>query len=630
VARGGAGGGNGGAGMGGGQSGGGGGAGGKPPVRMTGMPGPGGRGHGHGPMERAKDPRGSIRRLMDYLGPYKRGLLVVLAFATVSTGLSLAGPWFMGMAIDHLVDRRLDLLLRFTLLMLGAYVISTGAQAVQGVLLARLSQRAMRTLRGDLFGHMQTLSLRFFDSRAQGDLMSRLTNDMDAISRVLTNYVTQLFTGILTLFGIMAVMFAMNAWLALGSMIVFPLMIGLVAAVGKQTRGAFRGYQANLGQLNSVLEETFSGQRVVLAYGQEESVLAKFDEANDAVRTTGTQAMTLAFLVMPMMGILANANVAILGGRGGWMAIKRLVSIGTIAAFITYSRRFAEPLRQLGDLYNQIQGAIAGAERIFEILDTAPDQTDEPDAEELRAVRGEVSFEDVTFSYTPGIQVLKDVTLHARPGERIALVGPTGAGKTTLVNLLSRFYDLDSGTIRIDGTDIKGVKRDSLRRELGVVLQHSFLFAESVKENIRYGRLDATDEEVFGAARMAQADGFIRRLPQGYDTVLSERGSSLSEGQRQLVTIARAILADPAILVLDEATSSVDTRTEVHIQAALRELMKGRTSFVIAHRLSTISNADQVLVIDEGRIVEGGTHGELLAQKGFYHRLYQSQFRGED
>jgi ATP-binding cassette subfamily B protein len=580
-------------------------------------------------VERASDPRGALRRLIDYLRAYRLGLILVLMVAALSTGFALAGPWFMGRAIDHLVDRDLELLIHFTLLMLGAYVLSSVAQGIQGILLARFSQRAMRTLRGELFGHMQTLSLRFFDSRAQGDLMSRLTNDMDAISRVLTNNVAQLFTGLLTLLGILAVMFAMNAWLALGSLIVFPIMVGLVAVVGRKTRGAFRGYQANLGNLNAVLEETYSGQRVVLAYGQEESVLAKFDEANEAVRSTGTQAMTLAFLVMPMMGILANANVAILGGLGGWMAINGMASIGTIAAFITYSRRFAEPLRQLGDLYNQIQGALAGGERIFEILDTSPDQTDTSDASELKAVHGDVIFENATFSYLPGLPVLKEVSLHAHPGQRIALVGPTGAGKTTLVNLLSRFYDLDEGAIRIDGIDIRDVTRNSLRRELGVVLQHSFLFAESVKENIRYGRLDATDEEVYEAARMAQADGFVRRLPQGYDTILSERGASLSEGQRQLVTIARAILADPAILVLDEATSSVDTRTEVHIQEALRALMKGRTSFVIAHRLSTISNADQVLVIDDGRIVERGSHEELLARKGFYYRLYMSQFRGE-
>jgi ATP-binding cassette subfamily B protein len=553
----------------------------------------------------------------------------VTVVAALGTGTALAGPLFMGRAIDQLVRRDPAALSRLALLMLGAYGLSAVAQLAQGTLIAGVSQRAMRAIRADLFGHLQTLSLRFFDTRAQGDLMSRLTNDMDAISRVLTDNVAQFFTGLLSLGGILFIMFALSPWLALGSMIVFPTMIGLVGAVGRRTRTAFRRYQADLGTLNAVLEETYSGQRVVLAYGQGQSVLAQFDRANEAVRTTGAQAMTLSLVVMPLMGILANANVAILGGLGGWMAIRGMVTIGTIAAFISYSRRFAEPLRQLGDLYNQIQGALAGAERIFEILDTAPDQTDPPHAPDLPRVVGEVGFDHVTFAYVPGIPVLQDVCLRALPGERIALVGPTGAGKTTLVNLLSRFYDLQAGAIRIDGIDIRTVTRDSLRRQLGVVLQQSFLFAESVLENIRYGRLDATDEEVFAAARLARADGFIRRLPRGYHTVLSEGGASLSGGQRQLLTIARAVLADPAILILDEATSSVDTRTEVQLQEALHDLMKGRTSFVIAHRLSTIANADRVVVIEEGRIVEEGTPKELYAVRGAYHRLYVSQFRGE-
>ncbi|HSH69259.1 MAG TPA: ABC transporter ATP-binding protein [Deferrisomatales bacterium] len=584
--------------------------------------------HGR-PVERAKNPKGALRRLAPYLRPHRGALVLVAVTAALGTGMALAGPFLMGRAIDELVRRDPAALARLALFMAGVYALAAAAQLVQGVLLAGVSQRAIRVLRGDLFGHLQRLSLSFFDTRAQGDLMSRLTNDMDAISRVLTDHVSQFFTGLLSLVGIVAILFALNPWLALGSMLVFPTMIGLVGVVGRRTRAAFRAYQADLGALNSVLEETYSAQRIVLAYGQGDSVLSQFDRANAGVRATGVRAMALSLLVMPLMGILANANVAILCGLGGWMALRGMVTIGTIAAFISYSRRFAEPLRQLGGLYNQIQGALAGAERIFEVLDTAPDQADPPHAPELDRVVGAVELDHVSFAYVPGVPVLTDVCLRTRPGERIALVGPTGAGKTTLVNLLSRFYDLEEGTIRIDGTDIRGVTRDSLRRQLGVVLQQSFLFAESVLENIRYGRLDASDEEVFAAARLARADGFVRRLPRGYHTVLSEGGASLSGGQRQLLTIARAILADPAILILDEATSSVDTRTEVRLQEALQTLMQGRTSFVIAHRMSTIATADQVVVIEGGRIVERGTHGELRAAGGAYQRLYLSQFRGE-
>ncbi len=600
------------------------------PIRMTGMPGPGGGGGPPGrTIERAKNVQGALRRLMHYLRPYRGALVLACLVAALGTGLAIAAPYLMGRAIDQLVKNDLAALLGPVFLMLAAYVLSAGAQLIQGILIVRVSQKAMRALRSDLFNHMQTLSLRFFDDRAQGELMSRLTNDMDAINQVLTSQAAQLFTGILTLVGILIIIFILSPWLAIGSMIAFPLMIGLVGLVGRRTRNVFRSYQARLGTLNAVLEETYSGQRIVLAFGQEESVLGRFDQANEALRSTGVQAMTLALLVMPMMGVLSNLNVAILCGLGGWLAIRGMVTIGTIAAFISYSRRFAEPLRQLGNLYNQVQGALAGAERIFELLDTVPDQTDAPQALELSRVSGDVIFEHVTFSYLPGVPVLKDISIHARSGERVALVGHTGAGKTTLVNLLSRFYDIEEGTIRIDGVDIHTVSRDSLRRQLGIVLQQSFLFSESVLANIRYGRLAATDEEVFAAARLAHADGFIRRLPQGYDTILSERGESLSGGQRQLLSIARAILADPAILILDEATSSVDTRTELFIQQALDELMKERTSFVIAHRLSTISRADKVIVIEEGRVVEWGTHEELLAKGSVYHHLYQSQFRSK-
>lgn len=603
------------------------------PVVMKRMPGPGGRGGpgpaGGAPIERAKDVRGTLRRLIRYLRPHRGALVAVFLFAALGTLLALAAPYLMGKAIDQLVQGNVTGLLRLVLLMAAVYAFSATAELIQGILMVRVSQKAMRAMRGDLFNHMQRLSLRFFDARSQGDLMSRLTNDMDAVSQVMTNNAAQLFTGILTLTGILVVIFSLSPLLALGSMIAFPMMIGLVGIIGKKTRNVYRRYQGRLGEMNGVLEETYSGQRVVMAFGREESVLSRFDKANEAVRVAGVKAMTLALVVMPMMGILSNLNVAILCGLGGWLAIRGMVTIGTIAAFISYSRRFAEPLRMLGNLYNQVQGALAGAERVFEILDTHPDLTDAAGAVDLPRVEGEVTFDAVTFSYTRDMPVLKDICLHARPGERIALVGHTGAGKTTIVNLLSRFYDIDAGRILIDGIDIRDLTRSSLRRQLGVVLQHSFLFSESVLENIRYGRLTATDEEVFEAARLVHADGFIRRLPKGYDTILSERGESLSEGQRQLLSIARAILADPAILILDEATSSVDTRTELSIQKALTVLMKGRTSFVIAHRLSTISSADQVIVIEKGRLVEQGTHRSLLEKRGVYHRLYQSQFRDQ-
>jgi ATP-binding cassette subfamily B multidrug efflux pump len=590
---------------------------------------PGRGGHMFGG-ERAKDSRGALRRLLGYLRPYWAILVLVFALATLGTAMALLGPYLMGLGIDKIVAREsMAALLRIVGLMLATYVMTWIANTGQGVLIATIAQKAMRALRGDLFEKLQSLSLKFHDSRHSGETMSRLTNDIDAISRVLSQNVTQLFSGLLTMIGILVVMFVLSPWLALASMIVLPMMFGLVIVIGKKTRSAFRAYQSNLGTLNGTLEETYSGQRVVMAFGQEERVLKRFDEHNATVRKLGIHAMTYALFIMPMMGILSNMNVAVVAGIGGWLTIRGVVTIGLIATFIMYSRRFAEPLRQLGGLYNQIQQSLAGAERIFEVLDEVADLSDRPEAVDLDEIRGAVELDDVTFAYVPDVNVLRDVSLRAEPGQRIALVGPTGAGKTTIVNLLSRFYEIEKGAARIDGTDIRDATAASLRRQLGVVLQQTFLFAESVMENIRYGRLDATDDEVINAARLANADAFIHRLPQGYDTELSERGANLSEGQRQLIAIARAVLADPRILILDEATSSVDTRTEVQIQQALHELMKGRTSFVIAHRLSTIRNADQVIVIEDGRIIEQGDHEELMDRRGAYHRLYMSQFRGQ-
>ncbi|MGC9393735.1 MAG: ABC transporter ATP-binding protein [Anaerolineae bacterium] len=593
------------------------------------MPGPGGRRRGTR-IEKARDVRSTLRRLLGYLRPHRGTLVAVFVLVTVSTLLDLAGPYLNGVAIDRFISQRnVEGLGRIALLLLATYLLAWAMRVLLARIMVGMVQKVMRVLREELFAHLQTLSLSYFDRHPHGDLMSRLTNDLDALSRLLAQNVTELFGGMLSLVGIVIMMFSINFWLALGSMFVFPLMLWFTGWVGKRTRQGFREFQMRIGQLNGELEEIFSGQRVIVAFGQEATTLAKFDRVNEETRDVGIHAQTYATMIPPLMGIFSNANIAILAGLGGWMIIQGWATVGTILTFYNYSRRFAGPLRHLGDLYNQIQAALAGTERVFELLDQVPEIQDTSDALVLDKVRGDVVFDRVNFSYVPDIPVIKDMSFHAEPGKTIALVGPTGAGKTTMINLLSRFYDIQDGAIRLDDVDLRAYNKASLRRRLGVVLQDTFLFSESVMENIRYGRLDATDEDVIAAAKLANADQFIRRLPQGYETELSERGSNLSQGQRQLLAIARAILADPGILILDEATSSVDTRTEQHIQEALLRLMAGRTSFVIAHRLSTIREADTILVINDGEIIERGTHQELLTQQGFYYNLYMSQFRGQ-
>ncbi|MCW4026837.1 MAG: ABC transporter ATP-binding protein/permease [Candidatus Bathyarchaeota archaeon] len=588
----------------------------------------------HGPMrggtiEKAKDPGGALRRLLSYLKPFKLQLGVVIALVVASTLLSLIGPYLIGVAIDqYIATSDVRGLLSISLVMLGTYLAGSLASMGGGWVMVTIAQRALRNLRKQLFEHLQALSLSFFDRRPAGDLMSRLTNDIDAINQALTQNVTRLITNLMTSVGILVIMFRLNVWLASGTLLVFPIMIGITAFVGKRTRSGFRNLQMNMGRLNSNMEETLGGERVVISFGQQGAALESFDRINYTVRDVAIQAMSYALLMPPLMGILSNTNIAVVAGLGGWLVLNGLATVGTIGTFISYSRQFAQPLREMADLYNSIQSALAGSERIFEIIDKEPELKDASDAVRLKNIKGEVIFNHVDFRYVAGVPVLKDVSLHARPGQTIALVGPTGAGKTTIVNVLTRFYDIQSGTITIDGYDIRRVQKDTLRKHLGIVLQDVFLFSGTVMDNIRYGRLDARDKECIEAAKIANADDFIRRLPQGYMTSLSERGSNLSQGQRQLLSIARAIIADPSVLILDEATSSVDTRTEVKIQEALLRLMEGRTSFVIAHRLSTIRNADQVLVVDEGRIVERGTHVELLQQKGFYYSLYMSQFKG--
>jgi len=587
------------------------------------------RGGRPGKIEKARDPRKALTRLALYLKRYKLQLGLVMGFVSLYSVLGLGGPYLMGLAIDKFIGGKdLPGLFRVAGLMLAAYLLTNLSQIVANRIMAKVSQQALKELRGDLFAHVQTLSMSFFDTHAAGGLMSRLTNDIDAINQAVSQNITSLFTSLLTMLGIVIAMFSLNHWLALASLVVMPVMFWFSSFVAKYTRKGFRDLQKNLGELNAVAEEAIAGQKIIKAFRRNDSVIEAFRARNQAVFKAGVYANSYAMLLMPLTGVLGGFFVIVLASLGGWLALKGLVSVGMIATFVNYGQNFTSPLRQLANLYNSIQAALAGAERVFEIIDTPPEIEDAPDALPVTAIRGDVRLQRVNFEYLPGHPVISDFSLEVAAGQTIALVGPTGAGKTTIINLLTRFYEIQSGVISIDGVDIRKLKKADLRHSLGLVLQDTFLFADTVMENIRYGRLEATDDECREAARMAAADHFILQLPQGYRTNLSERAGNLSQGQRQLLSIARAILADPAILILDEATSSVDTRTELRIQKALLRLMSGRTSFVIAHRLSTIRDADKVVVIDKGKIVEQGSPQALLDWHGFSHHLYLSQFKG--
>jgi ATP-binding cassette subfamily B multidrug efflux pump len=583
-----------------------------------------------GTIEKARNPRHALVRLLEYIGPFEAPVLVVVGLVVVYTVLGLIGPYLMGVAIDRFITaKHLAGLAQVCVWMLVVYLLNNLFQAIAGWMMASVSQRTLKQLRRDLFTHLQTLPLSFFDRNPAGELMSRLTNDIDAINQTVSQNVTSLLAGVLSMLGILIAMFVLNVWLALASVLVVPIMFLFTEFVARYTRKGFRRLQKGLGELNAVMEESISGQKVVKAFRRNESVMDAFRQRNQEVYRAGVYANSYALLLMPLISVLGNFFVIVLAGLGGWLALRGLVTVGIIATFITYGQNFTQPLRQLANIYNSIQAALAGAERVFEIIDTPSEVDEARDSVAPESMKGRVRFEHVDFGYRPDTPIIKDMTLEARAGETVALVGPTGAGKTTVINLLTRFYEVDGGRITIDGRDIRDLGKAYLRRQLGLVLQDTFLFSDTVMENIRYGRLEATDEECIQAAKLAEADYFIRQLPQGYQTSLAERASNLSQGQRQLLAIARAILANPDILILDEATSSVDTRTEVRIQKALLRLMEGRTSFVIAHRLSTIRDADQVLVINDGEIVEKGTHQQLLDQRGFYHHLYMSQFKGQ-
>jgi ATP-binding cassette subfamily B protein len=601
---------------------------------------PGGHGPGRGPMGafaggRARDSRQTLRRLAGYFSDHKGTIIMALIAVLVTTSLSSVGPMLMGRAVNlasGAVGSALGLPGQFFLILLAYAAIVLIMSIFQGVsswLMAGVSQRVVHVIRGKLFGQIQKLSLRFFDSREKGDLMSRLTNDVETVSSAITNNVGEFVGGFVSLTVTLIFMVVLNWRLAILALVPVPLSMMMTRYVASVSRKYFYRQSKALGAVNGFMEEIVSAQQVVKVFCREREEEARFARRNEAHMQLAIRAQVLTGIMMPTINLINNIGFALLAAVGGWFVVRGWADVGMLLTFFMYARNFGRPIAQMGQVFAQIQSALAGAERVFEIMDEVPEIQDEPGAVDHK-ISGQVKFEHVNFGYLPGVPVLKDINLTAQPGQVIALVGPTGAGKTTIVNLLTRFYDIESGKIEIDGMDIRRFRKDCLRSQLGIVLQDTYLFAESVMDNIRYGRLTGTDEEVRTAAIRARADQFIHRLPDGYATALTEEGSNLSQGQRQLLAISRAMMADPAILILDEATSSVDTRTEVHIQQAMLELMRGRTCFVIAHRLSTIQKADKILVIDEGRIVERGTHSELLERKGFYHRLYQSQFAGQD
>ncbi len=588
-----------------------------------------GRGPGHrfsNKGSKPKDLKVTLKRLWGYFKEFKLLLLVIFLTITIGAILQIISPLLIQQAIDnYIIPKRLSGLYKIILGMIGIYIVNSIFAYLQGYGMMVISQKVVFKMRNDLFSKLQKLPIKIFDTKSHGDLMSRLTNDIDVVTNTLNASLTSIFSSIITIVGSIVVMLLLSPVLTVLTLTVVPLMFWLTNLIASRTRKLFSQNQKLLGSLNGIIEEDITGQKVIKVFTREEKEIKKFEKVNKELTQVGINAQIFSGIITPLMNLLNNLAFIIVAASGGFLALKGFITVGTIASFIQYARQFTRPLNDLANQFNQIQSAFAAAERVFEIMDEQEEMSSE-DEVELKDIKGEVEFKNVWFSYTKGQPVIKNISFKVKPGQMVALVGPNGSGKTTIVNLLSRFYDVDSGQILIDGIDIRKINRHSLRKKLGIVLQDTFLFSEPVKENIRYGKLSATDDEIILASKMANAHDFVKHLPHGYNTVLTDNGMDLSQGQRQLLAIARAILSDPAILILDEATSNIDTRTEKLVQSAMLKLMQGRTSFVIAHRLSTIRNADLILVIYNGEIIEQGTHEDLLAKKGFYYNLYMSQF----
>ncbi|WP_342032546.1 ABC transporter ATP-binding protein [Mesobacillus boroniphilus] len=568
----------------------------------------------------------TVKRIWSYLADQRRLLILVLLMVVASSAFGLLGPFLIGWGIDeYFATESTD---GFIWLLVGlgvVYGMHSISLWLQSYWMIGIAQKTVYTMRKQLFTHFHKLSIDFFNKRQHGELMSRVTNDIENVSVTLNSSVIQIFSSVLTLVGTLVVMIWLSPLLTLVTMIIVPLMFMGMKWITSRTGRLYKEQQRRLGEMNGYIEETISGQKIIKSFSQETKVIEEFRKKNKQLKESGYWAQTFTGFIPKLMNMLNNLSFTIVAAVGGYFALRGYVSIGTIVIFTEYSRQFTRPLNDLSNQFNTLLSAVAGADRVFDIIDTEEEAVDEKEAAPLHNIKGKIEFKDVSFSYEKGGDTVSDLKFKAEPGQSVALVGPTGAGKSTIINLISRFYEPDEGLILIDGYDSKKITRESLRTQMGFVLQDSFLFQGSIRENIRYGRLDATDEEVEQAAKAANAHSFIQRLPVGYDTVLSQDDAGISQGQKQLLSIARAILADPSILILDEATSSIDTITELKIQEALQHLLKGRTSFIIAHRLNTIKSADQIIVIENGQIIEKGSHDELLVQEGFYHNLYTSQ-----
>lgn len=605
-----------------------------PPIGSRTAPEQGGRHSARIRMEKPRNARETLKKLLNYIGKSRYLFFSLLAVMLLMTGLNLAAPSIQQVAIDCItiteerVSVDFDALGRTIAILAAVYAATALCSYIQAICSAKLSQQTVMAMRSDLFERLVRLPIGYFDSHRHGDLMSRMTNDVENISSSISQSIGSLISGVLTVIGTLVIMMLYSPLLTLISMSTVFLTIIVSGIMTKFMRTFFLRQQTLLGKLNGHVEEMVTGYRTVVAYGKEEDSVREFMEMSNSLRLCGIKAQICGGMMGPLMNCISNFGFVLIAAFGGWFSLKGWITVGTIQAFVLYSKQFSRPINEIANQYANIQTAIAGAERVFSIMETEP----EPDHGTLpfapEDVKGDICFKDVCFSYVEGEPVLTDLDLWVKPGQKIAIVGATGSGKTTVVNLLTRFYEIGSGEITVDGKNITEIPKDALRRSIAIVLQDTVLFSGTIADNIRYGRDDATAEEISAAAEKAYAAEFIEKLPDQYDTVLAEGGSNLSKGQRQLLSIARAILADPRILILDEATSSVDTRTEMHIQSAMVSLMKNRTSLIIAHRLSTIKDADKIVVIDHGHVAEAGSHEELLRKKGSYYKLYRTQFAG--